>query len=375
MRLPCVAALTLTFGLLACADAKKESAAAQGDRAAKFAELKKKFADEEAGLKKKLKDATDNNERRNISTEARELFAITAGKAIDIAEENPKDDTALDAAAFALEKLAMFGIVNRDFDKAAKVITENHLGNPKAKDVVVSIAQAGPAGQALLKTVAEKATDKGAKAAALYFLGAGLVEQALEEDDEKRSDAIAAEAADYLEKAVKEGGEVRLGTDLIAKLAPDQLATLKSLRVGGQAPNLESVDLDGKKVKLGEFKGKVVLLDIWATWCGPCKAMIPHNRELVKRFTGKPFALISVSADAKKETVAEFIAKEPMPWVHWFDGQGGDVAKTLRIQAFPTLYLIDAKGVIRKKWVGAPKSEVLDKAVEELVKEALGNKG
>jgi len=90
----------------------------------------------------------------------------------------------------------------------------------------------------------------------------------------------------------------------------------------------------------------------------------------------KPFVLISVSADDKKDTLEKFIAKEPMPWVHWWDnGPESKVISTYRVRAFPTLYLIDHTGVIRNKWVGAPENEKLDKAVEELVKEAEKAKG
>ena len=114
-----------------------------------------------------------------------------------------------------------------------------------------------------------------------------------------------------------------------------------------------------------------MLIDVWATWCGPCRAMIPHEREMVKKFEGKPFKLVSVSVDEKKETLAKFLEKEPMPWIHWWDeGEENPVMKTLKVKGFPTLYLIDAKGVIRRKWTGSPEPEVLDKAVEDLVKEA-----
>ena len=133
---------------------------------------------------------------------------------------------------------------------------------------------------------------------------------------------------------------------------------------------MEGTDLDGKKVKLSSYRGKVVLFDFWATWCGPCKAMIPHERELVEKHKDKPFAILSVSVDDEKKDLAEFLGTEKMPWAHWWDGPKGPVVKLFRVRSFPTLFLIDAKGMVRNKWVGSPGNEALDKAVNELVAEA-----
>lgn len=105
--------------------------------------------------------------------------------------------------------------------------------------------------------------------------------------------------------------------------------------------------------------------------------MIPHEREMMKAMKEKkrPFTILSVSCDDEQETLTKFFEKEEMPWDHWFDGKGGNVAKSFRVRAFPTLYLIDHEGVIREKWVGSPGNEKIAKAVEELVKEAEKPKG
>ena len=93
--------------------------------------------------------------------------------------------------------------------------------------------------------------------------------------------------------------------------------------------------------------------------------MIPHEREMVERLKGKPFALISISGDDKVETLTEFLKKEPMPWTHWFAGRGGMI-RDWNVQFFPTIYVIDKAGVIRHKGL---RGAELEAAVKVLLDE------
>jgi thiol-disulfide isomerase/thioredoxin len=138
------------------------------------------------------------------------------------------------------------------------------------------------------------------------------------------------------------------------------------LSIGKVLPNFISQDLEGQKVELKSLRGKVVVLDVWATWCGPCRAMIPHERELVGRLKDKPFVLVSISIDAKKDTLTNFLKKEKMPWTHWWNGASGGIVADWEINAIPTIFVLDGKGVIRYKNVRGP---AMDKAVEALLKE------
>ncbi len=95
--------------------------------------------------------------------------------------------------------------------------------------------------------------------------------------------------------------------------------------------------------------------------------MIPHEREMVDRLKDKPFALVSVSVDAEKKTLTEFLAKEKMPWTHWWNGPKGGILEEWDVQYYPTIYVIDARGVIRYKNL---RGERLEEAVKELIKEA-----
>jgi thiol-disulfide isomerase/thioredoxin len=110
-----------------------------------------------------------------------------------------------------------------------------------------------------------------------------------------------------------------------------------------------------------------VVFDVWASWCGPCKAMIPHEREMAETLKGKPFSLISVSIDAEKADLEKFLKKTSMPWTHWWDANwDGKIAKALNIRSIPTIYVLDANGVIRYKNV---RGEELTRAVETCLAE------
>ena len=100
--------------------------------------------------------------------------------------------------------------------------------------------------------------------------------------------------------------------------------------------------------------------------------MYPHERSLVKKMEGKPFALVGVNSDQDKAELKKAMAKENITWRSFFDGGkiGGPIASRWAVQGWPTLYLIDHKGVIRHKHVGSPGDKVLDDEIEKLVKEA-----
>ena len=100
--------------------------------------------------------------------------------------------------------------------------------------------------------------------------------------------------------------------------------------------------------------------------------MYPHERSLVKKLGGKPFALVGVNSDKDKAELKKAMAKENITWRSFFDGGkiGGPIATRWAVQGWPTLYVIDHKGVIRHKHVGSPGDKVLDDEIEKLVKEA-----
>ena len=119
------------------------------------------------------------------------------------------------------------------------------------------------------------------------------------------------------------------------------------------APAFEVTTLDGQHVSLDGLQGKVVLLDFWATWCGPCRAALPHMRDLAKKFQGQPFVILSVSLDNDDEAWKAFVSKNEMTWLQYRDGGfKGPVASLFGVEAIPNTFTIDTDGVLQDEHIG-----------------------
>jgi thiol-disulfide isomerase/thioredoxin len=374
MRVLCAAAVALSVGLW-IAWGSSSKAESKAERATKLAERKKKYDETMKELVEKLKKVGNPVEARAIQAEMREETIIMAGKVLAIAEGDPKDEVGFDAAAFIVKSAGEVGAGGGDVDKALAIISEHHATDAKVKDLLLPAVGTGEAGEKFVKAIGEKATDKPTKATALFIRGLLISSIVDDEQNDKKQALLVKEAIGLIDQAAKLAPETPYGEGTIGKFAAAEIEGLNNvtaLAVGRLAPEAESKLLsDGKGVKLSDYRGKVVMLDVWATWCGPCKEMIPHERELVARMKGKPFELISLSVDDKKETLQKFLEKEQMPWTHWWDnGKESSIVGKYRIRGYPTIYVLDHNGVIRHKWFMDPGPRAMDAAIDELVKAA-----
>lgn len=315
-----------------------------------------------------------------------------AAKFLAFAEKNPQEAKAVDA----LRLTAQLGVATAAEEKALNLLLRDHAKDSKLTQQVGSFARNwSPARAKFFRGLMDKSTDSDAAGLASVLLVMNLknkldvaflqkendgkdgegqlkiyqdtpVQEQLKQLDPEKIVAEAEELAKLIEQKYKDAKLPR-GTvgETVTRLMTS-LRNMPNLRVGKNAPEIESTTLDGKKAKLSDLRGKVVVLDFWATWCGPCRAMIPHERELVERLKDKPFVFVSISADAEKDTLTKFLDKTPMPWVHWHNGATGGAMDTYSIEFFPTIYVLDDKGVIRYKGV---RGEAMDKAVDTLLKE------
>jgi thiol-disulfide isomerase/thioredoxin len=252
--------------------------------------------------------------------------------------------------------------------KVYDLLADNWAADARIKKFCLRMTQMPhEAAAKLLQKVSEENKDKDIRGLAVFALAV----LSKEKSEEKGDVQAAGEAEKLFERVCTEFATVKLPRGPAGEQAKSALREIRKRGVGKKMPNLESEDLQGNKVQLKDHKGKVVVLDIWATWCGPCRAMIPHERDMVEKLKNKPFALISISADAKKETLEQFLKTNKMPWTHWWNGQNGGILQELDVQFFPTIYVLDGEGVIRYKNI---RNEQLEEAVEKLLAEAEGKK-
>jgi thiol-disulfide isomerase/thioredoxin len=119
-----------------------------------------------------------------------------------------------------------------------------------------------------------------------------------------------------------------------------------------RAPAFTVTALDGSKFTLDEMGGRVVLIDFWATWCGPCNEELPHMKKIAKEFAGQPLVIISVSWDSDAKKWKDFIAKNEMSWVQYLDTDQ-KLTKAFGIQAIPHYFTIDSDGVLTSEMLGS----------------------
>lgn len=117
-------------------------------------------------------------------------------------------------------------------------------------------------------------------------------------------------------------------------------------KVGDYCGDFEFVDIDGNKVKLSSFKGKYILVDIWATWCPPCKREIPHLQALEKRMHGRKIVFVSMSTDKNQKIWKEVVQDTNMTGIQLHSNGDWSFSKAMGANTIPHFVLLDKKGKI-----------------------------
>jgi peroxiredoxin len=147
----------------------------------------------------------------------------------------------------------------------------------------------------------------------------------------------------------------------------NRLTAAKKSAIGQPAIDFSQPDAEGKNVYLTSYKGKYVLVDFWASWCGPCRAENPNVARAYSKYKDKGFDVLGVSLDDKKDKWEAAIQADNLPWTHVSDLKGwkNAAAEQYGIRAIPQNILVDPKGNIIAKNL---RGDALEKKLEEVLK-------
>jgi len=285
-------------------------------------------------------------------------------KALALAGEKPADDVALEALVWVIDHYDS-DETPAELAAALELIEKHHLASPKIREAIISLAycDSEKAGR-LLEALIEKGANRNIRGLACFCLANGRHDRY---DGQKPAELAA--IARLFERVQKDFADVVDDANRqLGKLAEAELYEINHLEPGHIAPEIEGIDPSGKRLKLGDFRGKVVLLVFWGSWCGPCMEEVPHLRDRMQTYAGRPFTVLGINSGDSKEQAAKTMLDKKMTWPSFHDGKTGPIVDRWNVSAFPTLYLLDAKGVIRVKYI--PDDAEFEKIIGETVLEA-----
>lgn len=135
---------------------------------------------------------------------------------------------------------------------------------------------------------------------------------------------------------------------------------------GDTAPAVAGRTLNGGQFDLSEYRGEVVVLDFWATWCPPCRGLMPHMKRTYDKYGRRPLQVVGVNLDRSASTALKYVNKHGYRWPNISGGHA--IAQQWDVTGIPTLVVIDANGVVR--YNGSADLSAVDPLIEKLVKEA-----
>lgn len=341
-------------------------------------------------------EITDPDDARSELSDSFPGAAEFQARLQSLFDEDPSDST-----AFAIVRWAHWQLRPRVIDHASAyaAIARYHVEREGILELTDELdLWIDPAVEPLLATLLEKSSRADVRAHALYQLAHGHVAQArilrrrLEPHDEddavmlreflgaRAADALFAadletverKAVAELERLAREHADVVADPDFdeeetFGELAERDLFELQRLRIGETAPEIEGVDLDGKPLKLGDLRGKVVLLEFWSVDDPELENSLAQYGALLARFKDAPFAIVGVVGCDEPERVEEAVAAHGVTWRSFFDGEAesGSIARRWNVEHWPTRYFIDAEGILRHRDVrgDAQLAAVIDELV------------
>jgi RNA polymerase sigma factor (sigma-70 family) len=260
---------------------------------------------------------------------------------LTLAEKDPKSPFALEAATWVILNTPD----GPEVEKASEIIVQNHVRSTNLVYLCQELLNLRHRSTVkVLRTVLDQNPSHEVQANACFALAMLLKAQSNNGDEEP----AAAEAERLFQRVIADYGQVQPDGEKLAGQAASELFELRRLGVGSVAPEIAGEDMDGRPMKLSDYRGKVVALVFWGTWCGPCMAMVPDERKLVERLSGKPFALVGINSDKDPAKVKAVMAGEKITWPSFRDGDApGPIATAWNVHSWPSVYVLDGEGVVR----------------------------
>jgi peroxiredoxin len=207
-------------------------------------------------------------------------------------------------------------------------------------------------------------SEKTDDAAQILFMK-GMLYIEIFDNPDKGADIVKKVKTDYPESSQAKNAD-KILTMIAAQAESKKIQ--KDLAVGKPFPDFDVKDLDGKPLSVANFKGKIVLIDFWATWCGPCVAELPNVIETYGKYHDKGFEVIGISLDQDQAKLTAFIKEKKMPWPQYFDGKGwqNQLGQKYGINSIPATYLIGKDGnILAKNLRGEALASAVSKALEK----------
>lgn len=335
--------------------------------------LLKQYADSQEKYEDAIAKAKTREDRQQVKLLLQPKPVPDASRFLDWAKLHPTDDRAADV----LMLIVVTGGKTEPAARAVNLLAEQHLDldGDRFFKVAPSVFNAVEADEAdrWMRKFADDGSLRQTRAVALFLLGrfkAGLARVAeliknpqFAEVIKQGNDKEVLERVQNLDVTATNHEAELLFEELISKYPEVEFHGRRSLSwqsrstlpfQNSRLANLPQKSLDKTSLPpflLSDYRGKVVVLCFWGTWCAPCMKMVPHHKELISRYKDAPFAFLGIATDQDKEKLDSVIKSEGITWRSWWDGgdTGSPISTTWAIKSWPAIFVLDHHGIIRHK--------------------------